>query len=113
MAEQNMACTLGGPELIERIAEWAEVSKNALSRRVEAGRITSIYPWDDEVVGRLRRLIAAEADCCSGMEFTLTERGDRLEVELRVPDEISGMLAMMLGVLEPGKTPEGEVAPVG
>jgi hypothetical protein len=99
MNEETMACSLSGPELVERIGEWAQVTSRATSRRVEGGRITSTYPRDEQLLERLRALIAAEAECCSFMQFSVEEQPDQVVVELRVPEHMAGMLALMLGLV--------------
>ena len=100
MPEENrLACSLSGPELVERVREWGDVASHATSRRVEKGRIVSTYPRDAGVLRRLRRLIAAEADCCPFMHFHIEEGPDEVEVELRVPDDMSEALAVMLGLV--------------
>lgn len=96
---ETLACSLGGDELIERLGQWAHVASQATSRHVEKGRIVSTYPADEDLLRRLRELIAAEAECCSFMKFEVTEGPDGVVVELRVPDEMSGALAVMLGVV--------------
>ena len=97
--QETLACSLAGDELIERLGEWSTVASQATSRHVEEGRIVSTYPPDEDLIRRLRALIAAEAECCSFMEFHVKEGPDQVVVELRVPDEMSGALAVMLGLV--------------
>ncbi len=99
MKSENLACSLSGPDLIERIAAWGRVAARATSRAVEPGRIVSTYPPDPLILRELRALIAAEADCCSFMQFKVEEGADQVVVELRVPDEMSETLAVMLGLV--------------
>ena len=96
---ETLACSLAGDELIQRLGEWAAVASRATSRHVEKGRIVSTYPPDEDILRRLRDLIAAEAECCSFMQFEVKEGPDEVEVELRVPDEMSEALAVMLGLV--------------
>ena len=104
--DEVLACSLSGPELIERVARWRRVTTKATSRRIEGGRMVSTYPRDEELVGELRALIAAEAECCSFMRFDVDERADDVRIELSVPDEMSDMLEVMIGLLT------GDSAPV-
>ncbi|MDQ3987312.1 MAG: hypothetical protein M3280_12550 [Actinomycetota bacterium] len=90
---------MSGPELVERIKEWGRVASRATSRHVGKGRIVSTFPRDRELVQQLRRLIAAEARCCSFMQFNVEERPEQVVVELRVPDDMSETLAGILGLL--------------
>ena len=104
---ETLACSLSGSEFAERITEWREVVSHATDRHVEKGRIVSTYPPDRQLLQRLRKLIAAEADCCSFMQFNVTEGPDHVEVELRVPADMIDALAMMLGLVSqsPGPLP--------
>lgn len=97
--DEAVACTLSGPELLGRIKEWRDLASHALSRRVEMGRVLSTYPNDDQLLDRLRELIAAEAECCSFMKFSIEQRDDEMVVELTVPDEMSEAVAVMLGLV--------------
>lgn len=83
---QDLACSLGGSELIERIGEWASVTSRASSRQVAEGRVVSVYPADPQLLRRLQELIAAEAECCSFLKFEIQHDADKIVVELRVPD---------------------------
>lgn len=99
---ETLACTLSGPELGERIQNWSRVASRATSRLVEKDRIVATYPRDNDLLQQLRKLIAAEADCCPFMQFTIKERPHEFEVELRVPDDMSEALAPMLARVTQG-----------
>ena len=105
---ETLACSLSGPDLVERIREWGHVASHATSRHVEKGRIVSTYPPDQQLLRQLRKLIAAEAECCPFMQFTVEEGPDQVEVELRVPEDMSEALAVMLGLVtqQPGSPPQ-------
>lgn len=89
-------CSLTGPGLVERINEWAEVALHATQRTVSNGRIVSTYPQDQQLLERLRNLVAAEADCCPSIQFTIRETPEGFEVEIQVPDNVNGPLRVML-----------------
>src|SRR4029450_7474861 len=46
---QPLACTLDGPDLVNRIEEWREVVARAKTRRVEDGRVVAVYPKDAQI----------------------------------------------------------------
>jgi hypothetical protein len=83
---QPLACRLDGAELVDRIEAWREVAQRATSRRVEGDRVVAFYPKDAQILGRLRELIAAEAECCSFLHFRLEETPDAILTELRLPE---------------------------
>jgi hypothetical protein len=96
---ETLTCSLSGPKLVERIREWGQVASHATSRHEEKSRIVSTYPPDQQLLQRLRKLIAAEAECCPFMKFNVEEGPDQVEVELRVLDDMSEALAAMLGLV--------------
>ncbi len=97
MTNEIAACSLNGSDLPTRIEAWKRVAAQATNREVEKSRIVSTYPSDPWLIEELRALIAAEAECCSFMQFTLDETGDEVVVELQVPEDMSATLGMMLG----------------
>jgi hypothetical protein len=97
--DKQLACKLSGPALVERIQDWRRIASQATRRTVGDTAIVSVYPRTDELVGELRRLIDAEAECCSFMDFQLSEIGDEVIVELRVPEEMRNVMESMLGLV--------------
>jgi hypothetical protein len=95
--QQPLACTLEAAELGDRLRAWSEVLPRASTRRTEDGRVVATYPKDAELLSRLRELIAAEANCCSFLDFRLEERPDAIVVELRLPDGVPASLAGVFG----------------
>ena len=85
---QPLACRLDGPELVDRIEACREVVQRATSRGVEGDRVVAVYPNDAHMLGRLRELIAAEAECCSFLQFRLEETPDAILTELRLPEDL-------------------------
>ncbi len=92
MIGESLGCSLEGQELSDRVGEWARLMARATSRRVEKGRIVSTYPREKNLLDQLNALIAAEAECCSFMNFRVEEQPDQVVVELSVPDEMSEAL---------------------
>ena len=97
--EDALHCTLSGPELMQRLADWKELGSNALTREVRTSGVVTTFPRRAEIAEQLQALIAAEAGCCTFMEFEVKEEPDQIVVELRVPDEMAPMLSMMLGAV--------------
>jgi hypothetical protein len=79
-------CSLEGPELLDRIDAWQDVVTRATSRGIEDGRVVAGYPKDAQLLGRLRQLVAAEAECCSFLLFDVEETPDEIVTELRLPE---------------------------
>ena len=83
---QPFACSLDGSELLDRIDAWREVVPRATSRGVEHDRVVAVYPKDAQLLGRLRALVAAEAECCFFLVFDVEETPDAIVTELRLPE---------------------------
>jgi hypothetical protein len=96
LSQETIACTLEGKELEERVRDWSEVAARARDRKIEPGRIVSIYPRDADLRMRLEQLIVAEADCCTFLEFSIQEGPDTMTVELRLPEEMTPVFAALL-----------------
>jgi hypothetical protein len=85
---QPFACSLQGPELLDRIEAWRDVVARATSRGIENDRVVAVYPKDARLLRRLRELVAAEAECCSFLLFDVEETPDAIVTELRLPEGI-------------------------
>jgi hypothetical protein len=85
---QPIACRLDGADLADRIEAWREVVQRATSRGVEGDCVVAVYPNDAQLLDRLRELIAAEAECCSFLRFSLEATPDAILTELRLPEEL-------------------------
>jgi len=83
---QPLRCSLEGPEFVDRIEAWREVVQRATFRGMEGDRVVAVYPNDAQILGRLRELIAAEAECCSFLLFDVEESPDAILTEVRLPD---------------------------
>jgi hypothetical protein len=85
---QPLSCRLDSDDFVDRIEAWREVVARATTQRVEDGRVVAVYPNDAQLLARLRDLIAAEAECCSFLHFSLEETPNTILTELRLPDEL-------------------------
>lgn len=90
------ACTLDSTKLVQRIADWREVSSRAIARTVEDERIIATYPPDPHLLQQLRNLIAAEAECCAFLNFTIHEQETQTVVELVFPPEAQSLVDQVI-----------------
>ncbi len=93
-----VACSLDGSTFESRAAEWRRLGPHALSRSVEAGRLTASYPRDDRLSDRLSALIEAESRCCPFLVFEMHERRDRIDLEVTFPPEAEAMIRSVLAL---------------
>ena len=76
--ELPVACTLGPADGAERMRRWQRLAAAAApASHLEDGRLVVRYQAAPGVLGELRDLAAAEADCCSFAEWAVTEQGGR------------------------------------
>ena len=83
---QSFSCSLQGSELLDRVEAWQDVVTQATRTGVENDRVVAVYPKDARLLGRLRELVAAEAECCSFLLFDVEETPDAIVTELRLPE---------------------------
>ncbi len=86
------ACSLDPEQLSARVAQWRAVASRATTRVIDRHRLISTYPREELLERQLRHLIAAEAQCCSFMQFDVAKEPQRLVVTLTVPPEMSDSL---------------------
>lgn len=99
----DRSCALPEAGLTDRLDAWRMVAERAVSRHAEPGRVVSTYQPD--VLGRLRELIAAEAECCPFLSFDVRQRRDSVEVEVRFPPEFAPMVSVIVGSSSPSTPP--------
>lgn len=93
-----IACTLSINDLADRRASWIAVQENLVQRvRTEAG-FQLRFRRNPGLSQSLDALVAAERDCCGWAEWTLSEAGDHLILEVTGPAERIGPLAGAFGV---------------
>ena len=75
-AELPVSCTLGPAGGAERMRRWERLAAAAApASHLADGRLVVRYQPVPGVLGELRDLAAAEADCCAFAGWTVTEQG--------------------------------------
>ena len=69
------------------------------SQELKGNQITGTYPKDPVLIEELLGLIAAEAECCSFLEFQIRELPDCVLCELRVPVELPDSMRSQIHAL--------------
>ena len=98
METQNLSCSLGEGELLQRLREWKDVTSRAHGRVLENNVLIARYPRDPALLGELQRLIDAEKQCCSFLEFRVQENEEDIVVRLEVPEGMHEVLSSMTGL---------------
>lgn len=82
------ACTLPTAEQPLRVAEFDRLFSSAVAvDRPAPDRLTVVLTGGRDVANVARDLVARETRCCSFFAFSVVERGDATELEVRVPPE--------------------------
>lgn len=86
MTGEPVACSLNASELQGRLAEIAAVGAGALlADEVDGDRHLLRFRAGDEARGRLQKIVAAEAECCSFLALDLSEAGGELILAIAAP----------------------------
>ncbi len=96
--ELPIACSLPGEPRVAREGEWRELLEGASieRRRISTGVALRLHA-DAKAVAELTRLIDLERQCCSWIEWKVTE-GDPVLVEATSTDEFGArVLATWFG----------------
>lgn len=84
--EVPASCTLPTARQPVRVAELEALLATALSvQRVNARHLRVSFAGGDPVADNVRDLTAAEGECCSFFEFTVSTVADRVLLEVLVP----------------------------
>jgi hypothetical protein len=83
-----IACSLSAGELEQRLEAIAEVGADSLiDRCVEDGCHLLRFRSDPTTRQRLEDIVAAEAECCSFLDLSLSEQGDALVLSIAAPQD--------------------------
>jgi hypothetical protein len=87
MTDQDpVACSLEAGALEQRLAAIAAVGADSLiSRHAEAGRHLLRFRAGAATRKRLEQIIAAEADCCSFLDLSLSHEAGELVLSIAAP----------------------------
>jgi hypothetical protein len=77
-----LLCSLQPEELAQRGRDWRVVNEACVERTVQPGLLTRRYRREPEIAESLRRLIAAEAECCPFLRFEVQDVDGQLQLEV-------------------------------
>ena len=83
-----IACTLGPSDGAARIEQWQMLlASHRVGRSRGEGYLEVRFRNDEEVAGELDRLVVAERDCCSFVDWSLAARDGELVLTITGDDE--------------------------
>jgi hypothetical protein len=94
--DEPIACTLSPSDYRDRTGEMSALARDALRRRepIDRGvRLTfALGPATEE---RLRRLVAAESECCPFLGMDLRRDGDALQLDITGPEDAAPIIEQL------------------
>jgi hypothetical protein len=101
-----MACTLTPAELPARVAEMADVGREALEvAEVRGGGAVLRFRASGDTRERLTAIVAAEARCCAFLAMNLSDESGRIVLTVAAPagaePVLDGLVAAFRGDAEP------------
>ena len=85
--ELPIACSLGAGDLNDRLAEIADLGRDALFEAELAGlRAELRFARAPGIAQRLAQIVAAESECCAFLTMTVREQADALVLTITAPE---------------------------
>lgn len=83
--EMPIACTLTVGDYKERLAQIAELARDALRSHERNGLVLTLR-YDAAAAERIREMVRREQDCCAFLTFDCREEGDEVAVTISAPE---------------------------
>lgn len=101
------ACTLPTPERPMRLAEFDDLFASAVTwqDRPDATTLRLGLTADPDVAARAANLVVRESECCTFFTFALAVTGDRLRLDVTVPEAYTAVLDALAGRVGPTAGP--------
>ena len=91
--ELPISCSLTATQLPARLAEMAELGREALvDALVDGGRARLLFAADAGVLERVQRIVAAERECCAFLGIAVEQQPEGVLVTVQAPDGAEGVL---------------------
>lgn len=111
-SDHPIACSLSAAELPARLAEIAAVGEHSLMHaREENGRAVLRFRPGAETRRRLEAIVAAESECCSFLDISLSEDAAALTLEVAGPGEAEPIVGEMVATFEGRHSRAADVRP--
>jgi len=76
------ACSLDDKQLSARRAGWRSLDAVLVESRDRPGGMTARYRGDEATARTLEALVAAERECCPGLDWRLVREREEIRLEL-------------------------------
>ena len=99
--ELPIACSLSAAELPVRMAQVAELGRDALvDARVDGTRANLRFAAGAGVRERVERFAGAESRCCAFLSFQLEDGPDEVRLIIAAPRDATGVLAELVAAFQ-------------
>jgi hypothetical protein len=85
-SETPIACTLSAGHYKERLAQIAELARDALRSHEREG-LGLRLSYAASATGRVKEMVRRERDCCAFLDFEVREEGEQILVTISAPEE--------------------------
>jgi hypothetical protein len=95
-----IACSLSGEDQAERLGELASLSSRVLGAEPtgEGGSLIRFQPGGD-TESQLKRIVAAERECCPFLDLSVAEDGSNLTLSIDGREGAEPVIAEIVGAL--------------
>lgn len=91
-----IACTLGPADGVRRLSDWRRVlTSEGLGRIAESGRVILRFRDVQGLGEQLQHLVAAEAECCAFLEWSVTRVQGEWQVQITGTEQELGTLPLV------------------
>jgi hypothetical protein len=96
--ETPIACSLGAAQLEDRLAAIAEIGASGLiAHSNDGGRHWLRFRAEPVIAERLEAIVAAESECCSFLDMSLSREGDELVLTIGAPEDAQAVADELAG----------------
>jgi hypothetical protein len=87
-----IACSLDATGQMQRLGDWSSLLGQAARREETPDGVRYTFLGGDDLEERVRKLAAAEKECCPFLDFDVVRTDDEIELTVAAPREAAGAL---------------------
>ena len=99
--ELPLACSLSASDAARRGRWWARVMERANGVSAQPGGFVARFDASAELEGELRRVAAAEAECCPFLQIDVARAPDELSLTITGPPRAQPVIAQIQTTSQP------------